>query len=107
MAAREYQFGRFLLRPAQRELLANGEPQKLGKRGYDLLLALVERAGEVVGRDELFERVWHGRVVIDDNLKVQVMALRRLLGRDAVVTVPGQGYRDQCPVFALHTPRRP
>jgi DNA-binding winged helix-turn-helix (wHTH) protein len=93
MAAPEYQFGNFILRTAQRELLANGQPQKLGKRGYDLLLALVERAGEVVGRDELFERVWHGRVVIDDNLKVQVMTLRSLLGAESVITVPGHGYR--------------
>jgi predicted ATPase/DNA-binding winged helix-turn-helix (wHTH) protein len=98
MAAREYQFGKFVLRPSQRQLLANGRPLKLGKRGYELLLALVERAGEAVARDELFERVWQGRVVIDDNLKVQVMTLRSLLGAEAVITLPGHGYRFGLPV---------
>ena len=101
MNTREYRFGKFSLRPAQRQVLVDGQPQKLGRRGYDLLLALVARHGEVVTRDELFERVWHGRVVIDDNLKVQVMGLRALLGADAVITVPGHGYRFGLPVTRL------
>jgi predicted ATPase/DNA-binding winged helix-turn-helix (wHTH) protein len=101
MITREYRFGKFSLRPAQRQVLVDGKPQKLGRRGYDLLLALVERQGEVVTRDELFERVWHGRVVIDDNLKVQVMGLRALLGADAVITVPGHGYRFGLPIRRL------
>ncbi len=101
MPVREYRFGKFSLRPARRELLVDGRPRKLGRRGYDLLLTLVERQGEVVTRDELFECVWRGRVVIDDNLKVQVMGLRTLLGAEAVVTVPGHGYRFGLPVTRL------
>lgn len=100
MNAPQYHFGPFVLRPATRELLAGGEPQRLGARAFDLLLALVERAGGIVTRDELFERAWPGRAVIDDNLKVQVMGLRRLLGAEAIVTVPGHGYRFGLPVAA-------
>jgi len=105
MPAPEYRFGpSFVLRPASRELLAGGEPQRLGARAFDLLLALVERGGEIVSRDELFERAWPGRVVIDDNLKVQVMGLRRLLGAEAIVTVPGHGYRFGWPVALAGAP---
>jgi len=98
MTAPEYRFGSFVLRPATRELLADGQAQRLGARAFDILLALVEREGAIASRDELFERAWPGRVVIDDNLKVQVMGLRRLLGAGSIVTVPGHGYRFAWPV---------
>jgi predicted ATPase/DNA-binding winged helix-turn-helix (wHTH) protein len=93
MARDRWCFGRFELRRETRELLAEGRPQKLGERAFDILLALIEADGRPVGRETLFERAWPGRAVLDDNLKVQVMALRRLLGAEALVTVPGQGYR--------------
>lgn len=98
MTTPEYRFGSFVLRPATRELLADGQAQRVGVRAFDVLLALVERKGGIASRDELFERAWPGRVVIDDNLKVQVMGLRRLLGAEAIVTVPGHGYRFGWPV---------
>ncbi len=84
---------RFVLRPRQRRLWEDGAPLALGNRAFDLLLALLEHADRVLTRDELFDRVWPGRVVADDNLKMQVLALRKLLGADAVVTVPRLGYR--------------
>lgn len=93
MVAQEFQFDRFVLRPRSRELLDDGAPVRIGDRAFDLLAALVEARGGTVSRDTLFARAWPGRVVIDDNLKVQVMALRKLLGADAVTTVPRRGYR--------------
>jgi predicted ATPase/DNA-binding winged helix-turn-helix (wHTH) protein len=93
MQVQEFQFDRFVLRPHARELLEGGTPVRIGDRAFDLLWALVEAGGDVVSRDTLFARAWPGRVVIDDNLKVQVMALRKLLGADAVATVPRRGYR--------------
>ena len=80
MEGSEIRFGRFELRAATRELCADGQPLRIGERAFDLLLALVDAGGRPVSRDALFERAWPGRVVLDDNLKVQVMALRRLLG---------------------------
>lgn len=97
---RPLQFGRFELLPTVRELRAEGQALRIGERAFDLLLALAEAEGRPVSRDALFERAWPGRAVLDDNLKVQVMALRRLLGSEAVVTVPGQGYRLGLPVRA-------
>jgi len=88
-----YQFGRFRLLPGERTLLADGAPAKLGGRAFDLLTALVERRERVVSRNELFELVWPGRVVEDQNLKVQVLALRKLIGEGAIATIPGRGYR--------------
>jgi predicted ATPase/DNA-binding winged helix-turn-helix (wHTH) protein len=85
--------GRFTLRPAARELLEGERVLAVGARAFDLLLALAEARGAVVSRDALIEHVWQGVAVGDENLKMQVMALRKLLGREAIVTAPGRGYR--------------
>ena len=42
---------------------------------------------------ELLERVWPGLIVEENNLQVQVSALRKLPGQDAIATVAGRGYR--------------
>src|SRR6187402_380955 len=89
----DLRFDRFTLRPATRELLDGGQALAIGARAFDLLFALADARGRVVTRDELLDRVWRGVVVGDENLKVQVMALRKLIGAPAVVTVPGRGYR--------------
>jgi TolB-like protein/Tfp pilus assembly protein PilF len=89
----EYRFGRFELQPAAQQLLVDGEPATLGPRAFDLLVALVERAGRLAPKAELLDRVWPGLVVEENNLQVQVSALRKILGADAIATVPGRGYR--------------
>src|SRR5262249_46039049 len=91
-------FGAFQLRPAQQLLLARDRPVEIGSRALDLLIALVERPGEVVTKEELFARVWPDTVVDESNLRAQIAALRKALGdgrRGAgyLVTVPGRGYR--------------
>jgi len=86
-------FGRFELQPGQRRLLAEGRPVALGARAFDLLVALVARAGQLVAKNELLMLVWPGLVVEENNLQVQVSALRKLLGQSAVATIPGRGYR--------------
>lgn len=93
-------FGRFELRPREHRLMADGEPVALGGRAFELLLALVQRAGQLVTRNELIEQVWPGRVVEENNLSVQVNALRKALGSDWLVTVPGRGYRFVAPLEA-------
>ena len=52
-----YQFGRFELRPATRQLLVDKRPAALGARAFDLLLALIERRDRLVTKDELLEVV--------------------------------------------------
>ena len=95
-----YRFGRIEIRPDERQVLADGVPATLGARAFDLLLALIEHRDRVVGKDELLSLVWPGVVVEENNLTVQVSALRKLLGADAVATVPGRGYRFAMPLLA-------
>ena len=97
MNERAISFGPFRLLAAQRLLLEGDAPVRLGSRAFDILAALVERAGEVVGKEELIARVWPQTFVEESNLKIQVSALRRVLGdgqggQRYVVTVPGRGY---------------
>jgi predicted ATPase len=87
------QFGRFEIRPEQRQVWADGAPVPLGARAFDLLLLLVQRSDRVVGKDEIFTKVWAGLVVEENNLSVQIYALRRLLGTETISTVTGRGYR--------------
>ena len=96
-------FGPFHLLPAQRLLLEAGKPVRLGSRALDILIALVERPGEVVGKDELMARVWPNTFVEEGNLKVQVAALRKTLGdgrpgQRYLVNIHGRGYVFVAPV---------
>ena len=94
-----YRFGTFELRPDQRQLLGtDGAPVALGQRAFDVLLALVERAGDLVPKDDLLERVWPGVVVEENNLQVQVSSLRKVLGATAITTTAGRGYRFTLPL---------
>ena len=88
-----YQFGRFELRTATRQLLVDHQPGPLGTRAFDVLVALIERRDRVVTKDELLELVWPGLVVEENNLQVQVSALRKILGQEVIATIPGRGYR--------------
>jgi TolB-like protein len=91
--SRRYVFGRFEVRADERRVLEAGEPVAVGSRAFDLLLALIEHRERVVGKDELLSLVWPGMVVEENNLTVQVSALRKLLGGEAISTVAGRGYR--------------
>jgi DNA-binding winged helix-turn-helix (wHTH) protein/TolB-like protein len=88
-----YRFGQFELQPSERRLLAAGVPAVVEPRAFDVLVALVERAGHLVTKEELFSLVWPKLIVEDTNLHVQVSALRKILGPATIATVPGRGYR--------------
>src|SRR5712671_3309136 len=93
MGTNTVRFGCFEVQPEARQLLVSGVPAKLGARAFDVLLALIERRDRVVGKDELLDLVWPGLVVEENNLQVQISALRKLLGPHAVATIPGRGYQ--------------
>ena len=95
-----YRFGRFALLSDERQLLADGEPVKLGARAFDVLLVLVEHRDRTVTKDELIDWVWPGLVVEENNLQVQISALRKALGPQAISTIPGRGYRFTIPMGA-------
>ena len=89
------EFGRFRVLPRQRQLLASGVPVELGVRAFELLMVLIGADGALVTREELQSRVWPDVVVAQQNLKVQISALRKALGEDREViwTEHGRGYR--------------
>lgn len=79
----------------RRQLIADGIAIPVGTRALDLLLVLLEADGSLVTKDELLRRVWPGIVVTEENVKVQISALRKILGKDHdfIRTEFGRGYR--------------
>src|SRR5258706_10071896 len=90
---KRYRFGTFELQPDNRRLLKDGATISLRPRAFDLLVALVDRAGHLVTKDELFDQVWPKLVVEEAALHMQVSALRKFLGAEAITTVSGRGYQ--------------
>jgi adenylate cyclase len=98
-------FGRFEILIAERRLQVDGQPVALGSRAFDLLAALVTRRDRVVPKDELIDVVWPGLVVEDNNLQVQISALRKVLGTQAIATIPGRGYQFTVAAAAPESPQ--
>ncbi len=86
-------FGSFQLLTYERRVMRDGQALLLGARAFDVLLALVSHAGQLVSKDQLFDWVWPGRVVEENNLQVHVSTLRKMLGSQWIATEPGRGYR--------------
>ncbi len=76
-----------------RSAILDGAPLSLGARAYDVLDYLHRHADRVVTKSELLETVWSGLIVEEGNLAVQITALRKAIGREAIKTVPGIGYQ--------------
>jgi predicted ATPase/DNA-binding winged helix-turn-helix (wHTH) protein len=85
--------GDFELFPSERVLSSEGRPVELGARAFDMLLVLVENPGRLVTKATLLDRVWPKVIVDENNLPAQIASLRRVLGAEAIRTVPGFGYR--------------
>jgi predicted ATPase/DNA-binding winged helix-turn-helix (wHTH) protein len=107
---RAISFGPFHLLPQRRLLLESDRPVPLGSRALDVLIALLDRPGEVIGRDELIVRVWPATHVDESNLKFQVGALRRALGdgragKRFIANVPGRGYSFVAPITLVAEPK--
>lgn len=96
-------FGPFRLIPS-RQLLLNGELRvPLGNRALEILIALVERPGVLVTKQELVARAWPRTLVEENNLKAQITGLRKALGegphdQQYLVTIKGRGYQFAAPV---------
>jgi DNA-binding winged helix-turn-helix (wHTH) protein len=93
----EVSFGPFRLLRAQFLLLEGDKPVTLGSRALEILIALLERHGELVSKQELMARVWPNVFVEPANLTVHMSALRRALrdgqnGNRFIVNIPGRGY---------------
>jgi adenylate cyclase len=103
-----FQFEGFRLDRQSRVLFRRDEagafvPMAVGSRALDVLDVLLDRAGNLVLRDELMAAVWPATAVEDTNLNMQIAAIRRILdeartGRSCIQTIPGRGYRFAVPV---------
>lgn len=105
--AKAYEFGPFRLDEDAEIVLRGTEPTVLGQRAVALLRTLLERAGELVSKDVLFEAAWPGLAVEESNLTVQIAALRRVFeqagGADWIETLPRRGYRYVGPSVSMHS----
>lgn len=96
-------FGSFSLDPLEYRLTRHGQPVALSPRPFDLLVALVTRAGRLATREELLREVWKDTVVEQSSLNAAMSVLRQALGDEAgalIETVPGRGYRFIAPIDA-------
>src|SRR6185369_7922549 len=97
---RRWQLAEFVVDPVRRVLLRDGEPVAVTPKAFSILLALLEKSGQVVTKQELIERIWPNTFVTEANLTQNVSSLRKALGERAndgndrrfIVTVPGRGY---------------
>ncbi|MDL9997544.1 winged helix-turn-helix domain-containing protein [Variovorax sp. J22P240] len=99
-----YEFGGFVLQPAQRRVLrGDGTSVELTPRLFSALLFFVEHPGDLLSKEVLLQSLWPGLVVEENNLSQVVAGLRRALGDDAqgrrfIQTVPRHGFRFVAPV---------
>jgi DNA-binding winged helix-turn-helix (wHTH) protein len=105
-----YDFGDFRVDVAERRLSKGSQPLRLEPKSYDVLLALVRRAGQLVTKRRLLDLVWPESFVEEGIVAVHVSSLRKMLGDRARVphrfieTVPGSGYRFVATVGSHGTP---
>ncbi|HEX3526588.1 MAG TPA: tetratricopeptide repeat protein [Thermoanaerobaculia bacterium] len=92
-----WQLAELVVDPVRRVLLRNGEAVPVTPKAFSILLALLEKPGEVVTKQELIQKIWPDTFVTEANLTQNVSSLRKALGERAndrrfIVTVPGRGY---------------
>lgn len=100
--ATRFLFDEFEIDAERRVLLKNGQTIPLKPKTFDLLVALVERRGVIVSKNDLLDAVWEDSFVEEKNLTVHIAALRKALGERKnenrfIVTVPGTGYKFVAP----------
>jgi predicted ATPase/DNA-binding winged helix-turn-helix (wHTH) protein len=105
-------FGPFRLIPTARILEQSGAPVHLSARALDILIVLVERAGQTVAKKDLIARVWQGVTVEEGSLRVHVAGLRKALGDGKfgdryIANIQGRGYCFVAPVSRLSAAGRP
>jgi eukaryotic-like serine/threonine-protein kinase len=98
-----YAFGPFRFDSEKRVLVRDGTPVTLAPKAAEILLVLIEHAGQLVEKDALLNRVWPDAFVEEGNLNKNIFFLRKALGewepgRDYIETVPKRGYRFVAPV---------
>ncbi|NJM54186.1 MAG: hypothetical protein HC846_12865 [Blastocatellia bacterium] len=99
-------FEKFLLNSQTRQLHRQNEIVEISSKGFDVLFYLIQKRGELATKDEIYQAVWGDTFVEENNIHVQISALRRVLGEKRgeskfIKTVPGKGYIFIAPVEKL------
>ncbi|MFM8392996.1 MAG: winged helix-turn-helix domain-containing protein, partial [Acidobacteriota bacterium] len=107
MNAKSYKFSPYLLEVDKKKLHRDGQIVPMTPKRFEILLLLIERAGQVVRKEEIMQRVWPGQEVEESNLTQHIFFLRRTLGDDPrtpnyIMTIPGAGYLFYQPVQVVH-----
>ena len=103
----DHRFGDVEFQPARRRLFIRGQPVTVGARALDVLTVLVARRDRMVSKGELLDIVWPGLVVEENNVQVQISALRKLLGPGVIATNPGRGYQFIAALDKVQAPASP
>src|SRR5215213_9613289 len=116
-----YEFGKFVLDPHQKTLLAQGQPVRLPAKEFDTLVLLVEHNGKALSKEEMMSAIWTDAFVEESNLAKQISRLRKIINRNGehfIETLPKHGYRftadlrksvpehEDLPVLEKHTVKR-
>ncbi|MCC5086448.1 winged helix-turn-helix domain-containing protein [Xanthomonas campestris] len=93
-----FRLGPLLVEPERLTLIGDGESITLEPRMMEVLVALAERAGEVISAEQLLIDVWHGSFYGDNPVHKTIAQLRRKLGDDSrqprfIETIRKRGYR--------------
>ena len=94
----DLQFAGYELKLRERQLIGPGGSVDLSSRSFDILVALLARPNELIGKSDLFDAAWPGVVVEENTLQVHVSSLRKLLGPGYIATVHGRGYKYVGPI---------
>lgn len=102
-----YEFGPFRLDVSERLLSRDGEPVPVTGKVFELLVLLIRNRGHALSKDELMSKLWPDTIVEENNLTVNMSALRKALSDDSthpqyIETVPRRGYRFVAEVKESH-----
>jgi DNA-binding winged helix-turn-helix (wHTH) protein len=97
-------FGGFRLNPFMRLLEKAGTKVRIGSRAFDILILLVEHAGEIISKKDILATVWPDSTVDEASLRVGMAVLRKALGEGHpdgrfIINIPGRGYSFVHPIF--------
>jgi DNA-binding winged helix-turn-helix (wHTH) protein/Tol biopolymer transport system component len=101
-----FRFADIEVRESEFLITRAGQPLPVEPKVMRLLLYMLRRPGQLIGKDELLDAVWNGTVVSENSLTRNVAYLRHILGDDPrtpryIATVSSLGYRFICPVEAM------
>lgn len=90
-----HNFGRVSVSLECREVFADGQPQHIGARAFEILELLIGAEGGLVTKNQIMRTVWPDTIVVENNIQVHISTLRKLFGGKYgwIRTEPGRGYR--------------